>query len=132
MKKILFVLCIFSSVANAEISCEDAGGTLFKGNDGKTEYCLSYHGMNWWSANAWCQALGLELVNLQTECEKKTISNSITGHCPQLNKSMERIGGLSWTKNISASSRAMNIELGGGIIYTGARNELYHALCLIK
>ena len=74
MKKFLFILCMFSSVANAEISCEDAGGTLFKGNDGKTEYCLSFHGMNWWSANAWCQSLGMELVDVQTECNKRTVS----------------------------------------------------------
>ena len=130
MKKILFVLCIFSSVANAEISCEDAGGTLYKGNDGETEYCLSSRGMNWWSAHAWCQALGLELVDLQTECEKKTISNSITWHCPQL-----RIGKnmcLAWTKNISASSKAMNIEIGGGAIYIDVKTGLYKALCLVK
>ncbi|MGN1092002.1 MAG: hypothetical protein ACI4RJ_05910 [Alphaproteobacteria bacterium] len=130
MKKFLLVLCIFSSVANAEISCEDAGGTLYKGNDGKTEYCLSSRGMNWWSANAWCQALGLELVDLQTECEKKTVSNSITAHCPQLK--MSRDVHIVWTKNISASSKAMDIEIAGGAISTYAKTGLYKALCLVK
>ena len=132
MKKILFVLCIFSSVANAEISCEDAGGTLFKGNDGKTEYCLSYHGMNWWSANAWCQSLGLELVDLQIECNKKAVSNVSSTDCPQLtvNMGVMRFG---WAKNTPSQSTAMRIQVHYGEIGTPAKSTTaVAALCLVK
>ena len=127
MKKFLFILCMFSSVANAEISCEDAGGTLFKGNDGKTEYCVSYHAMNWWSANAWCQSLGWELVDLQTECKKR--GGLTASPCPQFNKLM---GGIGWTKNTASSSRAMSVGLHGGATDTVAKNGTLNALCLVK
>ena len=130
MKKFLFILCMFSSVANAEISCEDAGGTLFKGNDKETEYCVSFHRMNWWSANAWCQSLGLELVDLQTECEKRGTSIVATSPCHQLQKGA--VPSEAWAKNTSSSSRALYIYLQGGGIYTGEKTGLYNALCLVK
>ena len=98
---------MFSSVANAEISCEDAGGTLYKGNDGKTEYCVSYHGMNWWSANAWCQSLGMELVDLETECKKRGMLGATTV-CPQLSLK-ESIS--CWTKNTPSQSTALFLHL---------------------
>ena len=128
MKKILFILCMISSVANAEISCEDAGGTLFKGNDGKTEYCLSYHGMNWWSANAWCQSLGWELVDLQIECNKR--SGLYVSSCPQISINVSNITG--WAKNTSSPSDALIIVPYGGGIYTRAKNGQYSAFCLVK
>ena len=121
---------MFSSVANAEISCEDAGGKLFKGNDGKTEYCISFHGMNWWSANAWCQALGLELVDLQTECEKRGASIVATSACHQLQRG--DLPSEAWAKNTSSSSRALYIYLQGGGIFAGYKDALLNALCLIK
>ena len=132
MKKFLFILCMFSSVANAEISCEDAGGTLFKGNDGKTEYCLSFHGMNWWSANAWCQSLGMELVDVQTECNKRTVSTGYTSACPQLKKGTAFSDLQGWAKNTSSPSDALIIVPYGGGIYTRAKNGQYSAFCLVK
>ena len=130
MKKFLFILCIFSSVANAEILCEDAGGKLFKGRDGKTEYCISFHGMNWWSANAWCQALGWELVDLQTECKKKTVSIVSPAVCPQLALDVPI---TAWAKNTSSSSKAMFIGLRGtGEISSAYKNNTFNAFCLVK
>ena len=131
MKKFLFILCMFSSVANAEISCEDAGGTLFKGNDGKTEYCLSYHAMNWWSANAWCQTLGWELVDLQTECKKKAVSNVPSSTCPQLTVAVgtRKYG---WAKNTPSQSTAMRIQVHYGEIGRPAKSDTAAALCLVK
>ncbi|MGN1092003.1 MAG: hypothetical protein ACI4RJ_05915 [Alphaproteobacteria bacterium] len=128
MKKFLFILCIFSSVANAEISCEDAGGLLFKGNDGKTEYCVSYHGMNWWSANAWCQSLGWELVDLETECKKRGMF--IVSACPQFAVRIMAI--RVWTKNTLSPSEALAIEIRDGILYRGTKTSSYPALCLVK
>ena len=130
MKKFLFILCMFSSVANAEISCEDAGGTLYKGNDGKTEYCVSYHGMNWWSANAWCQSLGMELVDLETECKKKTVSIVSPAVCPQLALDVPI---TAWAKNTSSSSKAMIMVLrGSGGIDSAYKNNTLNAFCLVK
>ena len=131
MKKFLFILCMFSSVANAEISCEDAGGTLFKGNDGKTEYCLSYHGMNWWSANAWCQSLGMELVDLEIECKKKGVSPGGTYICPQLRMLGDEYI-LAWTKNTASPSQALGFDLRGGYMERGQKNYGRNALCLVK
>ena len=132
MKKFLFVLCIFSSVANAEISCEDAGGKLLKGNDKETEYCASYHGMNWWSANAWCQSLGMELVDVQTECNKRTVSIGYTSACPQLKKGTAFSDLQGWAKNTSSPSQALLIHLYTGQMYPAAKNGSYVALCLVK
>ena len=130
MKKFLFILCMFSSVANAEISCEDAGGTLFKGNDKETEYCLSFHGMNWWSANAWCQSLGWELVDLQTECNKKTVSTAPHSACPQLSRRVLDTDG--WAKNTSSPSRALRISLWSGSTIIQSKDTVAAALCLVK
>ncbi|MGN1091022.1 MAG: hypothetical protein ACI4RJ_00815 [Alphaproteobacteria bacterium] len=132
MKKILFILCMFSSVANAEISCEDAGGTLFKGNDKETEYCVSFHGMNWWSANAWCQSLGWELIDVQTECNKRSVSNVPSTDCPQLNVALGA-GRFGWSKNTPSQSDAMRIYLNQGAISTITKNTTVNgALCLVK
>ena len=128
MKKFLFILCMFSSVANAEISCEDAGGKLLKGNDKETEYCASYHGMNWWSANAWCQSLGWELVDLQIECNKR--SGLYVSSCPQISINVSNITG--WAKNTSSPSQALLIHLYTGQMYPAAKNGSYVALCLVK
>ena len=117
-------------MANAEISCEDAGGTLFKGNDEKTEYCLSYHAMNWWSANAWCQSLGWELIDLQTECNKRGVSTPATSACPQFHISIG--ANYGWSKNTSSSSTALQIYFSSGAIGSSTKTQSLNALCLVK
>ena len=71
MKKVLLSLLIvlFASVAQSA-TCANGNGTAFLGNDGKTYYCGSKGHMNWWSAFAWCESIGGEMVDMNSECLK--------------------------------------------------------------
>ena len=67
---------IIMQSASAAASCANGAGTEIKGNDHGT-YCLSKASMNWWSAHAWCDAIGMKLVPLN-ECECNDEANCDT------------------------------------------------------
>ena len=82
MKKCLgfaFCLWIMFSVPAVAASCAGGSGTVLTGVDG-TSYCKSNITMNWWSAFAWCDAIGGRLIDVTTECIKTTG----TSGCPNL------------------------------------------------
>ena len=118
-----------STVANA------CGGITFKGNSG-TDYCLSKHTMNWYSAYAWCDAQGMKLIDLGPVCGRNF------GTCSELKLSNDEKthitdngGGLrGWTNTSNDNIRALSVELSNGIIHlidsSGARSYKYdYALC---
>ena len=97
MKKISFVLCLlFCFCAHAE-DCAGGAGTKKIGKDGVTPYCISKKGMNWWSAFAWCQANGMELFDMNKECNKVTG----TSVCPQ---KYGNDGFAGWTVNSTSQN----------------------------
>ena len=134
MRKILISTCAILMVSTVASAC---GGITIKGNSG-TSYCLSKQTMNWYSAYAWCEAQGMELIDLDSVCKNY---NS----CPELNLSSDQKthitnngGRVAWiwiNKSIS-SDRAFNVNLGSGALNQGSGyrnysdyNIGYYALC---
>jgi hypothetical protein len=115
MKKyvaILGILTILSTSAHAE-TCAGGAGTVIYGNDAdRTPYCKSNITINWWSAFAWCDAIGGELIDLTTECNKSTGTSA----CPNLTG----IGsGSVWTRNVPNGNVAYDVSLSSGAVLYG-------------
>ncbi|MBQ6855359.1 MAG: hypothetical protein IJO11_08015 [Alphaproteobacteria bacterium] len=115
---------------NAEsASCANGAGIEIKGNDHGT-YCRSAIGMNWWSAHAWCDAIGMKLVPME-ECNCNDESKcDMTKQCPNLYNA----GNVwVWTTTPSGNTAAYYLTLGNGNVHTGTRlassNDRY-ALCM--
>ena len=134
MRKILISTCAILMISVTANACS---GITIKGNSG-TSYCLSKQTMNWYSAYAWCEAQGMELIDLDSVCKNY---NS----CPELNLSFDQKthitdngGRVAWiwiNKSIS-SDRAFNVNLGSGALNQGSGyrnysdyNIGYYALC---
>ena len=75
MKKLFLLTFAILMTSNIALAC---GGIALKG-----KYCLSKHKMNWYSASAWCQAQGMNLVNVKEVC------GSLTSACTALQLSSE-------------------------------------------
>ena len=117
MKKyiaVLSLLCILSAPVSAE-TCAGGSGTVIYGNDVDpatglgTRYCKSNIAMNWWSAFAWCDAIGGELIDLTKECIKSTG----TSGCPNL---AGKGSGNVWTQNVPSGTGAYYVTLFSGAI----------------
>ena len=119
MKKyvaILGILSIFSTSAHTE-TCAGGAGTVIYGNDADpvigfegTPYCKSNTVMNWWSAFAWCDAIGGELIDLTTECNKVSGSSG----CPNLAGTGS---GNAWTRNVVNDKVAYYIKFPSAEVY---------------
>lgn len=124
MKKYIGMICLsvlLSTSAVAE-SCAGGSGTVIKGLDG-TRYCQSNTNMNWWSAFAWCDAIGGQLIDITTECIKTT---GTTG-CPNLT-----VTGSAWvwTQNVPSALYAYGVSLSSGAVVNNRRDYGYAALCV--
>ena len=123
MKKyiaVLSLLCILSAPVSAE-TCAGGSGTVIYGNDADpatgfegTRYCKSNITMNWWSAFAWCDAIGGELIDLTKECLKSTGTSA----CPNL---AETGSGTVWTQNVFSGANAYNVTLSSGAVKNDSR-----------
>ncbi len=124
MKKYIGMICLsvlLSTSAVAE-SCAGGSGTVVTGLDG-TRYCQSNTNMNWWSAFAWCDAIGGQLIDITTECIKTT---GTTG-CPNLT---ETGSALVWTQNVPSAIYAYFVYLSSGAVTTSNRDSSITALCV--
>lgn len=142
MKKLLFVLILIvvSNVVNAKVSCEEAGGFILTGADGKTQYCLSNQDMSWWSAFSWCDAIeNASMVDITVECNKK--SGNYIQKCPQI-MSAKGIPSFSergdtwsrgWTKNTESNDKAYRLMLNGGTnLSVDVKTAKNGALCVLE
>ena len=117
---------IIMQSASAAASCANGAGTEIKGNDHGT-YCLSKASMNWWSAHAWCDAIGMKLVPLN-ECECSDESKcDMMKQCPNLYGTGSN---WVWTTTPSSSSAAYHVYLLNGSVSTNSRTHNGYALCL--
>ena len=115
---------------NAEsASCAGGAGVEFEGNDHGT-YCRSVITMNWWSAHAWCDAIGMKLMPME-ECECRDESNcDMTKQCPNLYvPSQGHV--YAWTATPSSNSGAYRFLLSTGAVLTDttSRTAGGFALC---
>ncbi len=124
MKKYIGMICLsvlLSTSALAE-SCAGGSGTVITGLDG-TRYCQSNTNVNWWSAFAWCDAIGGRLIDVTEECIKTTG----TSGCPNLTG----VGkGTVWTQNVSSANSAYYVILSSGAVYYSGRAGYNAALCV--
>ncbi len=99
MKKLMVgVCCLLISGSVLAGGCDSDSGTLITGKDG-TKYCQSKVGLK--SAFACCDAIGGQLIDLTTECNKVTG----TEQCPNL----AGVGsGTVWTQAVPSSDGAAN------------------------
>ena len=58
---------LIASTAARAVPCADGAGTYGNGWDNR-EYCKSNVAMNWWSAFAWCEAIGGTLADATDDC----------------------------------------------------------------
>ncbi len=122
----LIGLIILQPINVQAADCANGAGTEIKGNDHGT-YCVSKVGMNWWSAHAWCDAIGMKLAPL-SECECRDESKcDMMKQCPNL-YNIGSSGG--WTTTPRGSSDAYYVGLIGGSVSSGTRTTTSHALCM--
>ena len=135
MKKILLLcsLLMISPTLMAEDTttetCANGAGTIIAGAVTGTKYCMSNTNMNWWNAVSWCDALGKELLDLNTDCGcPNTQSCSLA--CPEVNWQKEM--GLIWLKNVKSESTAYAVDCWGKFHYAGSQRQRlysYRAVC---
>ncbi|MBR3913019.1 MAG: hypothetical protein IKJ28_02130 [Alphaproteobacteria bacterium] len=113
---------------NAEsASCANGAGIEIRGNDHGT-YCVSATKMNWWSAHAWCDAIGMKLVPME-ECECRDESKcDMTRQCPNFQVSMS---GEVWTATPHGNSASYRFSLYGNGLggYSRTESNYFSALC---
>ena len=66
MKKLIILILLCTKVANAEV-CANAHGWELIGVNG-VRYCYTNMLMNWWSAHAWCDAIGMKMIDPNEDC----------------------------------------------------------------
>ncbi len=99
--------------------CPAGIGTPLTGNDGVSKYCQSKVKMNWWSAFAWCQSIGGEVIDLTDECIKPGQNNAVAA-CPNLTG----IGsGTVWVRNVDTAKTAYSIQLSDGAIFAASYGD---------
>ncbi|MBE6455268.1 MAG: hypothetical protein E7014_02305 [Alphaproteobacteria bacterium] len=104
---------------NAEsASCANGAGVEVKGNDHGT-YCRARVGTNWWSAHAWCDAIGMRLVPTE-ECEcRDELKCDMTKSCPNLYDATRGI--WVWLTTPHGSGEAN--RLTNGDVHVGNRSN---------
>ena len=128
MKKILLFTCILIMTSvTAHAACN---GISIKSG----KYCLSKHAMNWYSASAWCQAQGMQLIDLRTDCGSLS-SCAALKLTPDEQSTIESNGGNKtarvWTHTSRSSSSAnvVMLNLGGVVGHDNFRYDVLYALC---
>ena len=77
MKKLLMISNMSMAQVMLDQECAYGAGYVFKGKY-EGEFCISKTQMNWWNAYAWCDAMGMRLIELN---EKDCFQMSGSGDC---------------------------------------------------
>lgn len=129
MKKILLLcsLLMISPTLMAEDTtvetCANGAGTIVTGVITGTKYCRSNSDMSWWNANAWCDAQGKRLIDLNIDCGCDW-SKNCTGKCPEFITT-------GWVRTPGSASTAY-LLIENGVVYFGGprpRGVAYRATC---
>lgn len=109
MKKLLMLgLLLLGTTPVLADYCANGYGDIFTAVNGK-KYCVSRTHMNWWSAHAWCDSIGMTLINPSEDCDCTGLANCEMGlDCPNLNGIFSNIA--VWTNSIANSSHSYVIN----------------------
>lgn len=109
-------------------TCAKGQGIEIEGNSSGT-YCRSRVAMNWWSAHAWCDSVGMKLVTTNDCICSDESKCDMTVACPNLYHPSESVG--VWTATTQGSSAAYAVYLSSGNVNPTARTTTTgYALCL--
>ena len=113
MKKFLTIcfVCIVPVLGWADISkCTGTAGKIITDINGN-KYCRSHITMNWWSANAWCDVLGMTVINPSEDCYCSGEKCDTSVRCPNLKGVGE---GEVWTNSKKGNQAVYTIILYNG------------------
>ena len=124
MKKKIFLACLIGilSLSSAySYTGECKGGTIVAG------FCKSNVPMNWWSAQAWCQANGSRLATMYEMCPSWD-GNTGSDKCPELKG---KGSGKVWSATATDIYYAFYVLLSNGEVRCNARSvkDDYSAFC---
>ena len=135
-RMVLFVLLmgsilLTSSVARADDTvetCANGAGTVKVGAVSGDKYCRSNKSMNWWNAMAWCDGMGKQLIDLNTDCYRNGTTSR--WNCPEM---VGCVSGWIWTRTPSGSKIVLidssgNTGYASEKIFTNAGSDIL-ALC---
>ena len=109
--------------------CANGLGIEVKGNSQGT-YCRSATVMNWWSAHAWCDAIGMKLVPME-ECEcKDALKCELTTDCPNLYYPSQSVWVWTATPHAKDSAYGFGFNGSGLVIRTRNGTHNHYALCM--
>ena len=85
MKKQSIILGLILTLMTATVARAECPGRSITGYNGQN-YCLSNTYMNWWSAFAWCDAIGGTLFDVTADCACSGSSCPVVGdnRCPNV------------------------------------------------
>ncbi|MBQ9738164.1 MAG: hypothetical protein IJV75_01440 [Alphaproteobacteria bacterium] len=120
MQKILIlcsVLMMSSSVFAQETpaeTCADGAGVVIIGDITGHKYCRSKTALNWWNAYAWCDAIGMQMVDaLDCKCSELT-ADCANKQCPEFTSQSDTTW-TGWTTKTNETA---------GEMYTIAKGKL--------
>ena len=132
MKQLILLTAVFmiSTVTLADDTtatetCANGAGEIVTGVVTGHKYCKSNVGINWWNANAWCDAQGRRLFSMD-DCAFSSTSG--TSKCHDL----KGVGSdrWIWTAIPKKDFDAYVVNLSSGDIGSGVRlDNNYYALC---
>ncbi len=135
MKKILMATIaalMMSAPVNAETTCQ--GGELVTVDD--DTFCVSKVKLNWWSAQLWCQSLGLSLASIYDLCPDWDGRDGfdVSSSTPSCKRRIPVSGGADmWSSTAYRTSYACRASSGDSASCTGFRyDDKKHAACLVK
>ena len=121
MRYFSILLCWMTSVfyilpIHSQTLCANGKGHEVIAPNGKT-YCLGQIGLNWWSAHAWCDAIGMTLVTLAEDCDCSGDTCDISANCSNL-KGLVNINTTSGNSDIWTNSFVANDAKQAYYVYT--------------
>ena len=132
MKKIcLLIVCalLTTNVAIAANYCTQAGGSLITdvprtaAKGGTMTLCQSGHKMNFWSAVAWCDAIGGRIINYNDLEISGTKVVNLSGYFSTVDS--------FWTGIRKSATLVVEIYNGGGSQFSDAPSGSHKALCVM-
>ncbi len=129
MKKLLVAMIftmMMSNMGNAE-DCINGTPLTAPLNGSTHEYCYSGIDLNWWSAQAWCEANGRTLASIYDICPNWNGSSGSARACGYTDSSFGTI--FFWTSTAVGTSEAVMVVLNDGWTKFESRGTPHVAFC---
>ena len=102
-------------------NCNNKGGEIVQSSTGEI-YCKSISTMNWWSAYAWCEAMGGHMPSMEEMCPGANLLRGAP--CPSMNGTADH-----WSKTPNGDSNVY-FPARGVVIQDGGKSGSKYVWCL--